>query len=62
MKYQIYLDKETSEYVEDTAKKANLKSNTLIKILFESIVKMVMQSQEISDEALEKAVKSKNER
>lgn len=46
MKYQIYLNKESSDYINIIAKHENKKPNTLIKELLESMLKVAIATAE----------------
>lgn len=52
MKYQIYLNKETTEIVERIAKASNKKSATIIKEMFESMLRISQKTAEQLDREL----------
>lgn len=54
MKYQIYLNKETSELVNKFAEKDGKKPATFIKNMLESIIKIAQASARASEEELKK--------
>lgn len=54
MKYQIYLNAETSEIINKMADKDNKKPNTFIKQMLESIMKIAKQTALATEEELNK--------
>lgn len=52
MKYQIYLNKETSDFIERASQQEGIKPNTLIKQIVESITKITKATQKATEEAL----------
>ena len=57
MKYQIYLNKETSEIVEKIAKASNRPSATVIKELFEGMLRISKSTSDQLDRELEQLSK-----
>lgn len=53
MKYQIYLNKETSDIVERIAKASNKKGASVIKEMFESMLRISKNTAEQLDRELE---------
>ena len=54
MKYQIYLNKDTSEIINKMADKDNLKPATFIKQMIESLMNIAKQSAFAAEKELEK--------
>jgi len=52
MRYQIYLNKETSEYVNKCAKQDGVKPATLLKSLLESMFKIAIATSQATEEEI----------
>ena len=52
MKYQIYLNKESSDYINAIAEHENKKPNTLIKELLESMLRIAVNTIETTNEEI----------
>jgi len=57
MKYQIYLNKETSDFINYVSEQEEIKSATLIKRLVEDMVSITLATKKETEKALQRGLK-----